>query len=74
MTLDSCADCHTDVATDRKTLHSRSAPGEGELGCLFDQISNLVEPSQRPHMEVRTRLVSHGRHDVARIARPTKNS
>jgi hypothetical protein len=31
-------------------------PGEGELGFLFDEISNLVEPSERPHMEVRTGL------------------
>jgi hypothetical protein len=26
---------------------------EGEGGCLFDEIQNLVEPAERPHTEVR---------------------
>jgi hypothetical protein len=26
-------------------------PGEGEVGCLFDEIDNLVEPTERPAME-----------------------
>jgi hypothetical protein len=25
-------------------------PGEGEIGCFFDEISNLVEPIERPAM------------------------
>jgi hypothetical protein len=40
---------------------------------FFDEIQNLVEPAERPHMEVRTGLISHGRRGVARTARPTKN-
>jgi hypothetical protein len=27
--------------------------GEGEVGCLFDEIQNLVEPTERPHTDVR---------------------
>ena len=41
---------------------------------FFDEIQNLVEPAERPHMEVRTGLISHGRRGVARTARPTENS
>jgi hypothetical protein len=26
-------------------------PGEGEVGCLFDEISNLVEPTERSAMD-----------------------
>jgi hypothetical protein len=26
---------------------------EGEGGCIFDEIDNLVEPAERPHMDVR---------------------
>jgi hypothetical protein len=33
-------------------------PGEGEIGFFFDEIRNLVEPIERPHMEVRTGLHS----------------
>jgi hypothetical protein len=27
---------------------------KGEVGCLFDEIGNLVEPTERPHKDVRT--------------------
>jgi hypothetical protein len=27
---------------------------EGEVGCFFDDIGNLVEPTERPHKDVRT--------------------
>jgi hypothetical protein len=26
---------------------------KGEIGCLFDEIQNLVEPIERPRMDVR---------------------
>ena len=35
--------CHRDVATDRVR--------EGEIGCVFDEIKNLVEPIERRAME-----------------------
>jgi hypothetical protein len=64
---DSSANCHKDVATDRRasTTEIRKAsrarapdspmPGEcmGEGGCLFDEIGKLVEPTERPHTDVR---------------------
>lgn len=28
------------------------SPGEGEIGCLFDEIVYFVEPIERPHMKV----------------------
>jgi hypothetical protein len=28
-------------------------PREGEIGCIFDEISNLVEPIERPPMDGR---------------------
>lgn len=28
--------------------------GEGEIGCIFDEISNLVEPIERPSKDGRT--------------------
>jgi hypothetical protein len=31
--------------------------GEGEGGCVFDEIGNLVEPTERPHVDVRAGLV-----------------
>jgi hypothetical protein len=37
---------------------------------FFDEMQNLVEPPKRPHTEVRTGLISHGRRGVARTARP----
>jgi hypothetical protein len=45
----SCA-CHRDVATESKALWTRVR--EGEIGCLFDEIQNLVEPIERLHMDV----------------------
>jgi hypothetical protein len=27
-------------------------PGEGEIGCLFDEIQNLVEPIERSAMDL----------------------
>ena len=44
--------------------------GEGEGGCLFDEMSNLGDPAERLHMDVQTGLNSHGRRDVARTAQP----
>jgi hypothetical protein len=52
--------CHQDVATDgvREATQSHASespsPGEdtGEVGCLFDEIGNLVEPTERPDMDV----------------------
>jgi hypothetical protein len=50
------AKCYGDVATDGSPegkLESRlwrvylAVPGEGERGCLFDEIQNLVEPIER---------------------------
>jgi hypothetical protein len=41
---------------------------QGEGGCLFDEIGNLVEPTERPATEGRTGLTSHGRRDAARTA------
>jgi hypothetical protein len=38
-------------------------PGEGEIGCLFDEISNL-EPIERPATEGWAGWISHGRRDV----------
>jgi hypothetical protein len=32
----------------------------GEGGCLFDEISNLVEPTERRHTEVPAGLISQG--------------
>jgi hypothetical protein len=57
-------------------LHASGPPvsGEGEGGCLFDEISNLGEPAERLHMDVQTGMNSHGRRGVARTARPTKIS
>jgi hypothetical protein len=43
---------------------------EGEVGCLFDEIDNLVEPTERPAMDGRTGLSSHGRRGGARTERP----
>jgi hypothetical protein len=43
---------------------------EGEAGCLFDEIGNLVEPTKRLHMEVQAGLTSHGWRGVARTTRP----
>jgi hypothetical protein len=45
-------------------------PGEGEDGCLFDEVQNLVEPDERPVMDDRAGLPSHGWRDVVRMARP----
>jgi hypothetical protein len=82
----SSAISHRDVATDSKALWPRirkasraRAPdspmsSEGEVGCLFDEIGNLVEPTERLHMDVQAGLTSHGWRGVARTARPTKNS
>jgi hypothetical protein len=35
--------------------HASESPpsSEGEIGCLFDEIQNLVEPIERPHKDVR---------------------
>jgi hypothetical protein len=38
---------------------------QGEGGCLFDEIGNLVEPTERLATEGRTGLTSHGRRDAA---------
>jgi hypothetical protein len=69
-----------DVATDGVREASRArAPdspmsGEGKVGCLFDEIGNLVEPTERPHMNVRAELNSHGWRGVARTARLDEES
>jgi hypothetical protein len=55
-------------------------PREGEDGCLFDEIQNLVEPDERPVMDDQAGLPSHGWRDVTerrgqtKNARPTKNN
>jgi hypothetical protein len=49
-------------------------PGEGEGGCLFDEMSNLGEPTERLLMDVQTGLNSHGWRGVARTARLTENT
>jgi hypothetical protein len=36
---------------------------------IFHGIGNLVKPTERPHVEVRAGLPSHGRRDAARMAR-----
>jgi hypothetical protein len=33
----------------------------GKGGCLFDEIQNLVEPTERRDMDVAAGLISHGR-------------
>ena len=43
--------CYREVATDRWSASTEIRKGEG--GCLFDEIGNLVEPTERPHMDVR---------------------
>jgi TonB family protein len=57
----------------RKASRSRAldspVPGEGKVGCLFDEIGNLVEPTERLHMDVQAGLNSHGWRGVARTAR-----
>jgi hypothetical protein len=70
------------MATDLKALwakireavrsHASGPPSssEGESGCLFDEISNLDEPIERPGKEARAGSTSHGRRDDARTARP----
>src|SRR5271157_808036 len=42
--------CHRDVTTNSKALWPRVR--EGEVGCLFDEIAYLVEPTERLHMDV----------------------
>ena len=44
-----------DVAVHRE---DSPVPGAGEVGCIFDEISNLVEPNERTHTEVRAGLTS----------------
>jgi hypothetical protein len=48
----------------------------GEDGCLFDEMGNLVEPTERRYMDVPAGPQrSHGWRSVAvRMARPSKNS
>ena len=43
---------------------------KGEVACLFDEIGNLVDPTERLHMDVQAGLTSHGWRGVARTARP----
>ena len=79
MKRDSSTICHTDVATDgvRKASRARApdspSPGEGmgEGGCLFDEISNLVEPTERRYRDVPAGRSEAGCRSVAaRTARP----
>jgi hypothetical protein len=60
-----CGDCPTDYVTCTGDRTPRSA-GEGEVGCVFDEISNLVEPTERPPTEGRAGQTSHGRRGAAR--------
>jgi hypothetical protein len=46
---------------------------EGDIGCLFDEISNLVEPIERPVMDGWAGLTSHGRRNVPERLDRTKN-
>ena len=34
-------------------MWQRTQVREGEIGCVFDEIQNLVEPIERPDMDVR---------------------
>jgi hypothetical protein len=34
----------------RSRVSGSPSPGEGKVGCVFDEISNLVEPTERQHM------------------------
>jgi hypothetical protein len=57
----SCAICHRKWQRIEERLRSKSGrrvgvsdspvPYEGEIGCIFDEIRNLVEPIERPAME-----------------------
>jgi hypothetical protein len=64
----------------RKASRSRGSdsplPGEGmgKGGCLFDEIGNLVEPTERRYRDVPAGRSEAGCRSVtARTARPTKN-
>ena len=41
-----------------------AVPGDGEAGCLFDEIQNLVGPDEQPVTDDRAGLPSHGWRDV----------
>ena len=74
------AACDMDVATDEvreaSWSHASNSPmpgeGMGEVGCIFDEMSNLVEPTERRYMDVPAGPQrSHGWRSVAaRTARP----
>ena len=42
--------CGMDTATESSASSARVR--EGEIGCVFDEIQNLVEPIERLHMDV----------------------
>jgi hypothetical protein len=55
-----------------RRVSGQPSSSEGEGGCLFDEIQDFVEPTERPHTEVRAGLTSHGRPALPERLDPTK--